>query len=80
MAGIHTGIIQQPARQDRISGGPPSWGCGTRMRHNFLQHVMSTGSLMTRSDTVLDDYEIGPKIIQNIFYKTGMTRSCPRAA
>ncbi|MEM6259873.1 MAG: right-handed parallel beta-helix repeat-containing protein [Planctomycetota bacterium] len=54
-----------------IYSGAEFWGYGTRLKHNFLHHIMSTDGLMTRSGMMLDDHDSGREIIENIFYKTG---------
>lgn len=54
-----------------IYSGAEFWGYGTRLKHNFLHHIMSTDGLMTRSGIMLDDHDSGREIIENIFYKTG---------
>ena len=54
-----------------IYSGAEFWGYGTKIKHNFLHHIMSTDGLMTRSGIMLDDHDSGREIIENIFYKTG---------
>ncbi|MGC6427270.1 MAG: right-handed parallel beta-helix repeat-containing protein [Akkermansiaceae bacterium] len=54
-----------------IYTGAQFWGYGTKIKHNFLHHILSTDGLMTRSGIMLDDHHSGVEVIENIFYKTG---------